>query len=160
MSSHEELKSYAARLGEAEFSARMAAEKHMRERRGEGQGKGIFRFEHKFNTYAVIRFCLKMSGFWNRAVRNYFDIQVVRREVHLAKLPPEFDGYTILQLTDLHADLHADFPAKLKQVIAPLAYDCLVMTGDFRTCILGIIQVRQRRRLRSFPMSRRLNMRS
>ncbi|MDQ8206742.1 metallophosphoesterase [Coraliomargarita sp. SDUM461003] len=137
MSSIEDLQPYAARLGEAEFEARLAAEAHMRAKRGEGQGKGIFRFEHKFNTYAAIRFCLKMSGFWQRAMRNYFDIQVMRQEVRLANLPAEFDGYTILQLTDLHADLHPDFPARVKEVIAELDYDCLALTGDFRTCIFG-----------------------
>jgi len=129
-----ELKPYAARLGEAEFAARMEAEHHMCERRGEGQGQGLFRFEHKIDLYAIIRFCLKISGFWKRAVRNYFDIQVVRNEVRIPNLPPEFDGYTILQLTDLHADLHPDFPARVKEVIAPLDYDCLALTGDFRTC--------------------------
>jgi predicted MPP superfamily phosphohydrolase len=137
MSIPQDLQAYAARLGEREFAARMQSEKHMRESRGEGQGKGLFRLEHKVDLYALIRCCLKMSGFWNRAVRNYFDIQVVRNEVRLANLPPEFDGYTILQLTDLHADLHPDFPACVKAVIEPLEYDCLALTGDYRTCIFG-----------------------
>lgn len=134
MHTPEELKIYAARLGDEEFAARMQQEARMRERSGEGQGKGIFRFEHKVDLYAFIRSCLKISGFWKRAVRNYFDIQVVRNEVCLPKLPPEFDGYTILQLTDLHADLHPDFPARVKEVIAPLQYDCVALTGDYRTC--------------------------
>lgn len=133
----EELKPYAARLGEAEFAARMEAERRMRERRGEGQGKGLFRFEHFIDLYGCIRFCLKISGFWNRAIRNYFDIQVVRNTVRLPNLPPEFEGYTILQLSDLHADLHPGFPARVKEVIAPLKYDCLALTGDFRTCTFG-----------------------
>ncbi|MGZ0654424.1 metallophosphoesterase [Coraliomargarita sp. W4R53] len=137
MPKFEDLQSYAARLGETEFAARLAAEKRMRERRGEGQGKGIFRFEHKFNTYSLIRFCLKISGFWNRGMRNYFDIKVLHREVRLATLPPEFDGFTILQLSDLHADLHPDFPARVKELIAPLDYDCLALTGDYRTCTFG-----------------------
>jgi predicted MPP superfamily phosphohydrolase len=137
MSKSQDLQAYAKRLGEREFAARMLAEKHMRESRGEGQGKGMFCLEHKIDIYALIRFCLKISGLWKRAVRNYFDIQVVRNEVRVAHLPPEFDGYTILQLTDLHADLHPDFPARVKEVIAPLQYDCLALTGDFRTCIFG-----------------------
>ena len=133
----EELQHYAARLGEAEFAARMAAEQGMRECRGAMQGKGLFRLENKIDLYGLIKFCLKLSGFWNRAVRNYFDIQVVNNEVRLKNLPPEFDGYTILQLSDLHADLHPDFPARVKEIIAPLVYDCLALTGDFRTCTFG-----------------------
>ena len=107
---------YAARLGEAEFVARMAAEQGMRECRGARQGEGLFRLENKIDLYGLIKFCLKLSGFWNRAVRNYFDIQVVNNEVRLKNLPPEFDGYTILQLSDLHADLHPDFP-RIKKLL-------------------------------------------
>ena len=132
-----ELQHYAARLGEAEFAARMAAEQGMRECSGPMQGKGLFRLENKVDLYGLIEFCLKLSGFWNRAVRNYFDIQVVNNEVRLKNLPPGFDGYTILQLSDLHADLHPDFPARVKEIIAPLVYDCLALTGDFRTCTFG-----------------------
>ena len=57
--------------------------------------------------------------------------------MRLKNLPPEFDGYTILQLSDLHADLHPDFPTRVKEIIAPLVYDCLALTGDFRTCTFG-----------------------
>jgi len=134
MNSEHDLLAYAARLGEEEFAARMRLEAHMRTRRGEGQGKGLFRFEHRFELYPCIRRCLKLSGFWNRALRNYFDIRAVRNTVRIPHLPPEFDGYTILQLSDLHADLHPDFPARVKEVIAPLDYDCLALTGDYRTC--------------------------
>lgn len=130
----EKLQAYAARLGGKEFQARMQAEQRIRVRRGEGQGKGFFRFEPTINLYAFIRLCLKLSGFWNRALRNYFDIQVVRNTVCIPHLPREFEGYTILQLTDLHADLHPDFPGRVKEIIAPLEYDCLALTGDFCTC--------------------------
>ncbi len=133
----EEHKALAARLGEEEYEARMRMEQRLRERRGEGQGKRLFRFEHRFDTYGLIRFCLNVSGFWKRAERNYFDIQAERNEVFIADLPKEFDGYTILQLTDLHADLHPEFPLAVKQAIAPLEYDCVALTGDFRTCTFG-----------------------
>jgi len=128
------LTALAERMGAAEFAHRLEQEQRMRERRGAGQGRGLFRFEHLWDLYGFIRGCLKISGFWNRAHRNYFDIQVVRNEVVLVRLPTAFDGYTILQLTDLHADLHADFPASVRRVIAPLQYDCVAVTGDFRTC--------------------------
>ena len=133
----EELQRFAARLGEAEFVSRMTAEQHMRECRGARQDKGLFRLENKIDLYGLIKFCLKLSGFWNRAVCNYFDIQVVKNEVRLKNLPHEFDGYTILQLSDLHADLHPDFPERVKEIISPLDYDCIALTGDYRTCTFG-----------------------
>ena len=137
MFTSEEFQHYTPRLGEAEFVVRMEAEQGIRERRMEGSGKGIFGLKNKIDLYGPIKFCLKLSGFWNRALRNYFDIHVVRNEVRLKNLPPEFNGYTILQLSDLHADLHPDFPARVREIIAPLDYDCLALTGDFRTCTFG-----------------------
>lgn len=138
MNSTEDLTSYAARLGESEFAARMDREQRTREQHGKGQGgRSIFRFEHKINIYSCIKFCLKFSGFWNRAVRNYFDIQVEHNTVYLSELPADFDGYTILQLSDLHTDLHPDFSARVKEVIAPLEYDCMALTGDYRTATFG-----------------------
>jgi predicted MPP superfamily phosphohydrolase len=131
---NDELQALADRLGRAEFEARRALEAHTLASRGEGQGKGIFRLERKVDLYAHIRGCLQLSGLWKRALRNYFDIQVVQNSVQIPDLPAEFDGWTILQLSDLHADLHPDFPARVKEVIAPLKFDCLALTGDFRTC--------------------------
>ena len=72
MFTSEEFQHYAARLGEAEFAARMEAELGLRECCGARQGKGLFHLENKIDLYGLIKFCLKLSGFWNRAVRNYF----------------------------------------------------------------------------------------
>jgi predicted MPP superfamily phosphohydrolase len=126
-----------ARMGAAEFEARLQLERVMRQREGKGHSTGFFRFEHQFDMYGVIKFFLKVSGLWNRAHRNYLNISVERNEVFLDRLPQAFDGFTILQLTDLHADLHPDFPAAVIQAIAPLDYDCVAVTGDFRTCTFG-----------------------
>ncbi|MEN8723953.1 MAG: hypothetical protein ACN4GF_03050 [Lentimonas sp.] len=49
-----------------------------------------------------------------RAVRNYLDIRVEENEVFLERLPAELDGFRILQLTDLHADLHPHFVSFVK----------------------------------------------
>ena len=131
---HAALHALAERMGEDECAARLDAERQMRGTRGAEQGRGWFRFEHLWDFYGCIRGCLKVSGFWARAHRNYFDIQVVRNEVVLDRLPAAFDGFAILQLTDLHADMHPDFPAAVRRVIAPLEYDVMALTGDFRTC--------------------------
>jgi predicted MPP superfamily phosphohydrolase len=128
------LKVLSERMGEVEYTARLNAERQMLERRGEGQGRGWFRFEHLWDLYGFIRRCLKLTGLWSRAQRNYFNVQVVRNEVVLERLPTAFDGFTILQLSDLHTDLHPDFPIAVRRVIAPLEYDVMALTGDFRTC--------------------------
>jgi uncharacterized protein len=125
------------RMGPAEMAVRLQLEKRMLEGQGEAEPQGLFRFQHLFDVYDLIRFCLKISGMWDRAQRNYLNIQVERNEVVLERLPVAFDGFTILQLTDLHADLHPDFPAAVVGAIEALEYDCLAVTGDFRTCTFG-----------------------
>lgn len=121
-------------MGEAEFARRKALEDHVRARRGEGQGKGLFRIEGKIDIYGIIKRCLQISGFWKRAHRNYFDVQVVHREWFFSRLPREFNGLRILHLTDLHADLHPDFADSVVSTLKGVECDCVVVTGDFRAC--------------------------
>ncbi|MFP4070272.1 MAG: metallophosphoesterase [Opitutales bacterium] len=130
----EDLAALAPRIGEAAFVRRLEQEQRLRERRGHGQGKGVFAVEHRVDLYSVIRFCLKASFLWRRAVRNYFDIRVERNEVVLERLPRAFDGFRVLQLSDLHADLDEAFPQAVIGAVAGLDYDLVLMTGDYRTC--------------------------
>ena len=127
----------AERMGQTEFQGRLQLETKLREFHGHDQKKGFWRLEKRVDVYRWVRFCLKCAGLWNRAERNYLNIRVERNEVMIEGLPQAFDGYTILQMTDLHADLHADFPAAVTRAIEPLQYDLLVVTGDFRTCTYG-----------------------
>lgn len=123
-----------ARLGAAAYAARLEREARVRRERGRGQGRGLFALEVYFNFYAVVRLCLKGCGLWARGLRNYLSPRVEHREVFLESLPPAFEGYRILQLSDLHADLHPAFPDAVRRAVAGLAYDLVVVTGDFRTC--------------------------
>ncbi len=132
-----ELREMADRMGQAEFEARMLLEQRLREQRGKGQAKGLLGLETQFDVYAFIRFCLKISGCWRRTVRNYFDIRVVHNEVVLDRLPQAFDGFRLLHLSDLHADMHPDFPVAVRRAIASVEYDLVAVTGDFRTCTFG-----------------------
>lgn len=127
----------AARMGAKAYSARMAKEQQLHHRCGRCQHRGLFHLEACLDLYALIRVCLQCCGLWKRAVRNYLDIQVEANEVPLEGLPAAFDGYRILQLTDLHADLYPDFPAAVLRALDRLEYDLAVVTGDFRTSTFG-----------------------
>ncbi|WP_269526478.1 metallophosphoesterase [Coraliomargarita parva] len=131
------LAALAERMGRDAFARRLEMEHLLLQHHGKGQGKGMFTYEHKWDIHRFITFCLKISGLWGRAHRNYLDFEVVRREVPLKRLPAAFDGFRLLQLTDLHADLHPDFPDALIRAIQPLEYDLIVLTGDYRTCTFG-----------------------
>ena len=57
-------------------------------------------------------------------------IRVERQVVVLDQLPPKFEGFTILQLSDLHGKQFGDGQRLLLDVIDGLSYDVVAITGD------------------------------
>lgn len=122
-------------MGSAEYAERIRIETVLHE--AQGDAKLFHYFCRKLDVYGGIRKCLKISGLWNRSVRNYLDVRVERNQVFLHRLPSEFDGFRILHLTDLHADLHPGFVNAVARKIIPLEYDLILITGDFRSATFG-----------------------
>jgi predicted MPP superfamily phosphohydrolase len=60
-------------------------------------------------------------------------LEVVDVEVKLAKLPEALDGFTIIQLTDLHVGLTIDraFVQRVVDITNRLSPDLVALTGDF-----------------------------
>lgn len=64
----------------------------------------------------------------------YFDINsiaVKRYTITVSKLPTEFQGFTILHLTDLHSKEYGDAQRHLLELINQHQYDMVAITGDF-----------------------------
>ncbi|WP_246669231.1 MULTISPECIES: metallophosphoesterase [unclassified Bradyrhizobium] len=49
-----------------------------------------------------------------------------------ANLPPAFDNFTILHISDLHADISVGAMQHLVSLVGGLHYDICVLTGDYR----------------------------
>jgi predicted MPP superfamily phosphohydrolase len=75
---------------------------------------------------------LRATGMLARGRANAARIQVTRNTVEIPELPVVFHGYTLLHLTDLHADVSVTAMRALPEVIRTLPYDACVITGDFR----------------------------
>lgn len=80
---------------------------------------------------------LKTLRLYEHGVRNSLDIQLRTHEIELPDLPAAFDGFTILQLSDLHIDAHPDMADRLLAQISGIAVDALVLTGDYRYRVRG-----------------------
>lgn len=126
-----DFKALAQRLGEAKLQQRLNLQVHHNEG-FLGQCKGIWRLEDYIEINYWIELCFKISGLYARGRRNFLDIQVVENHVALANLPPAFEGFRILHITDLHTDLDPDLPDVVIQKIGEIDYDICVNTGDFR----------------------------
>ncbi len=99
------------------------------------QGVGVFAIEAVLPVDWVLRHFLRIIRVENVGIANYLDFQVVENEVILPSLPPAFEGFRILQLADLHCDLHTPFADALTPHLAKLSYDFAVFTGDYHNKI-------------------------
>jgi predicted MPP superfamily phosphohydrolase len=59
-------------------------------------------------------------------------VQLRRNTVSLPNLPTAFSGFTILHLSDLHADLSGPAMQRAAELACDLDYDLCVLTGDYR----------------------------
>lgn len=82
---------------------------------------------------------LKASGLYARGYQNFRAVRVAQTSMAIANLPPAFDGYRLLQLSDLHIDLDSGLADIIIQQLRGLAYDVMVITGDFRSATSGPI---------------------
>ena len=71
-----------------------------------GHGINFFHPENWYSAHSILRVALKLTGFYSRGYNNTQRIQVRHNVIELAALPTPFDGFTILHITDLHADMN------------------------------------------------------
>lgn len=100
-------------------------------------GTHFFHIENWYSFHGLIRGGLRLAGLHRRGRRNALAIEVRLNEVAIPRLPQALDGFTLLQLSDLHCDMSADFLAALIARIRPLDYDLCVLTGDYRARTYG-----------------------
>jgi len=124
------------RLGHVHARQRLGIESE-REPRVIGEGLNLFHPENWYSSHRLIEYCLRLSGLYRRGYRNTLDIQVCRNEAAIRDLPPAFDGFRVLHMSDLHADLNPPAMRALSELVAGLEYDICVLTGDYRASTSG-----------------------
>ncbi|MHC2433882.1 putative MPP superfamily phosphohydrolase [Bradyrhizobium sp. USDA 4451] len=97
-----------------------------------GQGTLLFNVENWKLAPRIVTTALKVAGLHGRARRNADRVAVRRNLVTSARLPAAFDGFTILQLSDLHADISQGAMRHLADIVRYIDCDICVLTGDYR----------------------------
>jgi predicted MPP superfamily phosphohydrolase len=120
----------AARLGPSLLRRRLHAQADLRARLVH-QGEGPLVVERVVPVDRIITRILEASGFAARGRANCLDIRTVTREQPLANLPTAFDGFRLLQISDLHLDCVEGFADRLIDLIERTPHDLAVITGDF-----------------------------
>ena len=124
------------RLGRLHVRQRLGLENDY-EARVFRKGTHFFHLENWYSVHSLIRNSLRLVGLHGRGRRNALAIQVRENEIALPNLPRAFDGFTLLQLTDLHVDMNREFVPALIEAVRHLDYDLCVLTGDYRARTFG-----------------------
>ncbi|HET7680193.1 MAG TPA: metallophosphoesterase [Xanthobacteraceae bacterium] len=106
-----------------------------------GQGLNFFHIENWYSVHSVIRALLKLTGLYWRGRANAACVQTKHNEVYLNRLPPAFDGLTLLHISDFHADMNDGAMRRLEEILPGLHYDLCVLTGDYRGATFGPFDV-------------------
>ncbi len=119
------------RVGRIHLRQRLGIEQDY-ERRVFGQGRTFVHIENWFSLRGLIRGALRGSLLLGRSRRNARRIQVRHNRLVLPGLPPAFNGFTLLQISDMHIDFADDYAHVLIEAVRDLEYDLCVLTGDYR----------------------------
>ncbi len=97
-----------------------------------GQGLSFLHLENLPLMQAMIEIALRVTGTYWRGRANAGKVQVRRNIVRLPNLPSAFDGFIILHLSDLHADISGPALQRVAELARGVGYDLCVLTGDYR----------------------------
>jgi uncharacterized protein len=102
-----------------------------------GQGLNFFHVENWYSIHSVIRNVLRLTGMYGRGLRNAEQVELRHNVVKLARLPPSFDGFVILHISDMHADMSEGAMRRVIELVDGMRYDICALTGDFRGKTFG-----------------------
>lgn len=127
------------RLGPVHARQRLGIEREFESRLIDRNGH-FCHVEKWYSLHGLIRACLRISGMLERAENNARRMRTIDNRFVIPHLPAAFEGYRILQLTDLHVDMDDAMLESIIEHVAGLDYDLCVLTGDYRKLTWGPIE--------------------
>lgn len=88
----------------------------------------------------AFEWALERSGQLERGRRNAEAIVLREHVLSLAGLPPAFEGFTILHISDPHLDGMPGIEDRVAALVRGREFDLCVLTGDYRTELHGPIR--------------------
>lgn len=101
------------------------------------EGKGGLAFENVEWIHLFLARALDLLRLRKRGEANALDLRLKELQWHFPDLPPSFDGYTILHLSDLHIDGLQPLHERIYELLGRKKADLVVITGDFRFSTSG-----------------------
>jgi predicted MPP superfamily phosphohydrolase len=88
-------------------------------------------------TLIILKWLLKITGIYNRGLKNGNDIVLTKQELFFSDLPKSFDGFTIVHLSDLHIENHPELELKVIDLLKNENIDLCALTGDYQVELHG-----------------------
>lgn len=93
----------------------------------------IINIERTLYYHLFMKTVFKGLGLYERGKQNALDIDCRELEFVFPDLPPGFDRYTILFISDLHLDCMEGITEKAREIVYKLSPDLCILGGDYRT---------------------------
>ena len=101
------------------------------------QGINFFRIENLATSPVLIRAILRATGLYWRGISNAAKVAIRHNRIELPHLPKAFDGFTVVQLSDLHVEMSEAAMERVIDLLGEARYDVCVLTGDYRSRTSG-----------------------
>ena len=101
------------------------------------RGRGDYLLRHDRVLGPLLRAALQLLRLYSLGVDNARAPIVRRLRLQFDRLPPEFEGYRILHLSDLHIDGLDGLAEILAGLVSTVPVDLCLMTGDYRYEVQG-----------------------
>jgi predicted MPP superfamily phosphohydrolase len=111
---------------------RIAVEQHFAQIGHTYRHGKVFRFFDNHIMRPALKVGLKAVGLYSVGRRNSLSPRIRELVLHFPDLPPNFDGFRLLQLSDFHIDGVDGLAEKLVPLLSGIKSDLCVFTGDYR----------------------------
>ena len=132
------------RIGRRHARQRLGIEKD-HEAQVFGQGINFFHIENLALSHVLIRALLMATGLYWRGISNAAKVAIRHNRIESPSLPKAFDGFTIVQLSDLHVEMSEAAMERVIDLLGEARYDVCVLTGDYRGANLRSVRQYARR---------------
>ena len=100
-------------------------------------GKSRRHWYMRSGLISTLAWILRLAGYYKKGIHNAQTIVLREIPLYFPNLPPAFDGFTILQLSDLHLDGMPGLVNRILETLPNTPVDLCVLTGDYRAKLEG-----------------------
>ncbi|MGV8074606.1 MAG: CDP-archaeol synthase [Syntrophobacteraceae bacterium] len=92
----------------------------------------LVNFENAFYYHFFMKSVFRLMGIYEKGKQNALQLRKCDATFYLPDLPPTFEGYTLLFISDLHLDGLPGLTERLLDIVSKISADLCIVGGDLR----------------------------